>query len=578
MRIRQSTLGVKLAWLSCAIFVIIAIIGPNITPHDPINANLKSRLLSPSAVYWFGTDSAGLDVFSRVIAAARIDLTIAILGVLLSVFVGVFLGLSAGYLNHGKSRWISRSILVITEMVQTFPVFVLAMALVAFSGQRVENIIFAIAFVNAPFYIRLVSVKASALRKRAFVEAAYLAGIPVWKVILRHILPNSMTPVIVQLSVNIGAAVLLTAGLSFVGAGVRAPTPEWGLMIAQGSLNVVTGQWWPALFPGLALTLVVFSLAIVGNDLEERLDPRRVSSSQIPYSTKSNVFPSKSNETSLLSVSQLSINISDQNQGIPILKSVSLKIDEGELVAIVGESGAGKSTLANALMCQLRPGLEIVEGQVTFENGRYCSNKPMEWTEVRGKKIGYIVSNPSVHLDPLKRIGDQIADAYQRHCFLNRQDAKKNAISALIRMKIPDPERMSEVYPHQLSGGMAQRVVIAISLASDPKLLIADEPVSGLDVTLQHEIMKQISIEASRRGSTLICITHDLGLAAAYCNRVVVMYQGKIIEDSPKKIFFKEPQHFYSRQLLSAARGKRVMKMDSDVLVEFNGKIDGTLT
>lgn len=547
--------GVTLAQLSCAAFLLLAAIGPSIVPYDPQEAGLGRRLLPPSADHWFGTDSAGLDVFSRVIAAARIDLTIALLGVALSVIVGIALGLIAGYFRQGPGRWLSRLVLVGTEMVQSFPVFVLAMAMVAFSGQRIENIIVAIAFVNAPFYIRLVSVRAAALRNRAFVEAATLAGVPAWRVMLRHLLPNSLTPVLVQLSVNVGAAVLLTAGLSFVGAGVRAPTPEWGLMIAQGSQNVVTGQWWPALFPGLALTLVVFSLAVVGDDAERRFDPRRRTLPP-PAARPVPLGPlTPAEQGALIAASHLTVEITTRSGAFKALDDVSLAVGKGELVAIVGESGAGKSTLANALISHMRPGATVVGGRVVFDHGRHRSDMPGSWVGVRGAKIGYIVSNPASHLDPMRRIGDQVAAAFRLHGGLAPAAAMREAIAALGRMKIPDPVRISRVYPHQISGGMAQRVVIAIALVGNPQLIIADEPVSGLDVTLQREIMRQIAVESRERGASLIFITHDLGLAAAYCDRVLVMYRGRIVEDAAADAFFAGPGDAYASRLLAAARG-----------------------
>jgi peptide/nickel transport system permease protein len=224
-----------------------------------------------------GTDVSGMDIFSRVIYSGRIDLTIALFGTLFSLLIGSPLGLIAGYFSGTKGvwGWISEGIMRSADVLQAFPVFVLAIGLVAALGQSVRNVIFAIAFVNAPIYLRLLRTQALSLRERRFVEAARVAGNSELRIVFRHILPNAAAPAIVQLSVTMGWAVLLTAGLSFVGAGVEVPTPEWGSMIAVGAQNMITGQWWPALFPGIAIALTVLGFALVGDSLEFMLDPVR---------------------------------------------------------------------------------------------------------------------------------------------------------------------------------------------------------------------------------------------------------------------------------------------------------------
>jgi peptide/nickel transport system permease protein len=218
-----------------------------------------------------------MDIFSRVIFSARIDLAIAVLGALFSLVIGSPLGLIAGYFSgtRGVWGWVSEAVMRVADVLQAFPVFVLAIALVAALGQSARNVIIAIAFVNAPIYLRLLRTQALSLRERRFVDAARVAGNSELRIVFRHILPNAMAPAIIQASVNMGWAVLLTAGLSFVGAGVRVPTPEWGSMIAVGAQNMVTGQWWPALFPGVAIALTVLGFALIGDSLELLLDPVR---------------------------------------------------------------------------------------------------------------------------------------------------------------------------------------------------------------------------------------------------------------------------------------------------------------
>jgi peptide/nickel transport system permease protein len=266
-----------LGYVLVVAIILSSLFAPLIAPYDPEQANPDAVLVPPSSSHLMGTDVSGMDVFSRVIYSGRIDLTIAVFGTLVSVLIGLPLGLIAGYFSGTKGiwGWISEGLMRAADVLQAFPVFVLAIALVAALGASVRNVIIAIAFVNAPIYLRLLRTQALSLRERRFVEAARVAGSSELRIVFRHILPNAAAPAIVQLSVNMGWAVLLTAGLSFVGAGVQVPTPEWGSMIAIGAQNMITGQWWPALFPGIAVALTVLGFALVGDSLELMLDPVR---------------------------------------------------------------------------------------------------------------------------------------------------------------------------------------------------------------------------------------------------------------------------------------------------------------
>lgn len=259
------------------IVLILAIFAPLIAPYPPQTANPEDFLQPPSWRHLLGTDATGMDVFSRVVYAPRIDLTIAIAGTLISAVVGSFIGAVVGYYQEmrGVRSFAAGFIMRTADVLQAFPVFVFAIALVAIFGQSLQSIIAAIAFVNTPIYLRLMRSQVLSIRNMRFVEAAYVAGASDLSIMARHIIPNSMAPVLSQLSVNIGWSILLTAALSFVGAGVVAPTPEWGSMIAMGFQNIITGQWWPSVFPGIALGLTVFGFALVGASVEVLADPAR---------------------------------------------------------------------------------------------------------------------------------------------------------------------------------------------------------------------------------------------------------------------------------------------------------------
>ncbi|MDO9710400.1 ABC transporter permease [Paracraurococcus lichenis] len=277
LRVARARPGFVLGYAIVLSAVLLGLLAPLIAPYDPIQADPAEFLQPPSLRHWFGTDAVGMDILSRVIHAPRIDLTIAVTGTVLSALAGGLLGAWLGYYSRrgGMRSAIAYLVMRIADVMQAFPVFVFAIALVASLGQSIQTVILAIAFVNIPIYLRLMRSQVLTIRDMRFVEASLVAGLSDARTILRHVIPNAMGPAIAQLSVNIGWSILLTAGLSFVGAGVRAPTPEWGSMIATGFQNVVTGQWWPSVFPGLALAITVFGFSLVGGSIEVLSDPAK---------------------------------------------------------------------------------------------------------------------------------------------------------------------------------------------------------------------------------------------------------------------------------------------------------------
>lgn len=264
-------------YLIVAAMALLAILAPVIAPYSPTEADSVSFLQPPSAAHPFGTDNVGMDIFSRSIYAPRIDMTIAIMGTLLSALVGGAIGAVVGFYSTGRGVrvWLSFAVMRAADVLQAFPVFVFAIALVASLGQSTQTVVLAIAFVNAPIYLRLMRSQVLSIRSMRYVEASQVNGLSDMQTIARHIIPNAMAPILAQLSVNVGWGILLTAALSFVGAGVRAPTPEWGSMIAMGFQNVVTGQWWPSMFPGAMLAITVFGFSLVGASIEVLADPSK---------------------------------------------------------------------------------------------------------------------------------------------------------------------------------------------------------------------------------------------------------------------------------------------------------------
>lgn len=254
-----------------AFYVLLALVGPWIAPYNPLATNVGPSLSPPSAAHWFGTDALGRDILSRVIVATRIDFIIALSAVLASFAIGGLLGACAGYFGG----WLERIVMRGCDMVMSFPLFVLAMGIVAALGNSVANIILATAVVNLPFYIRVARTEVNVRREAGFIEAARLAGNGDARILLMHLIPNAMPPMMVQVSLNMGWAILNAAGLSFIGLGVSPPEAEWGIMVAEGATFIISGEWWVALFPGAVLMLAVFTFNLLGDGLRDLIDPRK---------------------------------------------------------------------------------------------------------------------------------------------------------------------------------------------------------------------------------------------------------------------------------------------------------------
>ena len=254
-----------------AMFVLLALVGPWIVPYDPLASNAAVALKPPSAAHWFGTDALGRDILSRVIVATRLDLGIAVSAVAVSFVIGMPLGLAAGFFGGWWDRIVTR----VSDTIMAFPLFVLAMGIVAALGNTVGNIVLETAIINLPFYVRVARAEANVRRNAGWIEAARLSGNGDLRILAMHLFPNALPPAMVQVSLNMGWAILNAAGLSFIGLGVRPPDPEWGILVAEGAQFIVSGEWWVAFFPGMALMLAVFTFNLLGDALRDIFDPRR---------------------------------------------------------------------------------------------------------------------------------------------------------------------------------------------------------------------------------------------------------------------------------------------------------------
>ena len=550
--------------------IFLTIFGPYIAPYPTEVADPLSRLLPPSGKHILGTDENGIDILSRILAAPRTDVVIGVIATLISVVLGAPLGvLVALYETRGKTgaTVFAEVFMRLLEVMQSFPVFVFAMVLVAIFGGSLTNIIIAIAFVNTPVFIRLVRAEVLSLVQRPFSEAARAVGNTEMRLGFRHIFPNAFPVVMVQVSVTVGFAILLTAGLSFVGAGVRPPTPELGAMIASGAKYLIIDQWWPALFPGIALGLTVFSFGIFGEILNMAMEPRAIrkdvdrrrinalESSNATENVEISAVPvsATSTEKPILDVRNVTVTVGDAS-GQELLSDVSFSLAPGESMAIVGESGSGKSVLVKSVLQLLPFPLEVISGEVQYGDTNLVGMDKRTIRKLRSREIAAILPNAKSHLNPLTTVGAMLTSALQAHEKISKKDALARAVELLEMVGITDPELRLAAYPHELSGGMAQRVCLALALMYRPRLLIADEPTAGLDVTIQRQVLDLTRNLALETGTARLVITGDLGIAAHYCDRVAVMQAGRIVEANRTEELFSKPVHPYTKHLLSCVQ------------------------
>jgi peptide/nickel transport system permease protein len=544
------------------IILFLAACGPELAPLSTVIADPTQRLAPPGLKHLFGTDENGIDVFSRLLAAPRTDVTIALVATALSVAIGAGLGVFAGYFEGSTRRWLHWSSeigLRFLDILQAFPVFILAMVLVAVRGTGPMNVLFAVAFVNFPVFLRLVRSEVLSLRERPFAEAARAIGNSDFGVCFRHLLPNAWPNVLVQVSVTVGFAILLTAGLSFVGAGVSPPTPELGSMIASGAKFMILGQWWVVMFPGLMLGFIVFTFAMMGEIMGRFLEPGHsparpspapnASARQHPRAVETRAVPPHE----VLSVSGLVV-VPVRGERRPVLDGIDLHIGPGEILGVVGPPGAGKSVLVRSIMGLLGDNLRRDQGHIVFRGKDLTTLDAQALREIRGRDIVPLLANAKVQLNPLVRIGDLMVAHIRAHSSCSRRVARQRAAAMLGSIGLTDPERRLRAYPHELSGGMAQRVCIAISLIHRPALIAADEPTSGLDVTVQRQVLDLMIGLCEETGAAQILATRDLGIVAQYCRRVAVLHEGRIVETGPVEQVLVAPSHPATRALVAAAR------------------------
>jgi peptide/nickel transport system permease protein len=542
-------------------------------------------------IHLFGTDELSRDVFSRCIYASRTSLSIGILGTLTAFFLGLIIGGISGY----SSGWVDYVLQRLTEIVRVIPVIPLYMGLAAAFPKTWTNlqVYFAMTMVFGlvrwPTLSRRVRSHLLSQRKEDYVTAARLSGASVSRIISRHLLPSFTSYIIVDLVISFPYVILSETALSFVGFGLRAPSVSWGVLLREAQ-NVRTIEQAPWLFiPAVFVVVAVLAFTLIGDGLRDAADP--YSSSHLRASKPASGSPEHRDalpetqaqieflqKESLLSVRNLRISFQADEGVITAVEGVDFQIDQGRTLGIVGESGSGK-TVATRAIVKLLPKNAIYgdRSEINFRmsNGNIVdiasldSNSP-ELRKIRGGEISMIFQEPMASFSPVYTIGNQMMEAILLHRNIGKPEARECAIEMLDRVGVSNPKLRFDQYSHELSGGMRQRAMIAMALVTHPSLLIADEPTTALDMTIQAQILDLIKKLQQDLGMAVIFITHNMGVIAHMADEIAVMYLGVIVERGPTASVIQHPKHPYTQGLLAALpdihkKEKRLSSVPGDI-------------
>lgn len=528
--------------LACALAGVLA-------PDRPLAQHLGSINQLPSGQHLLGTDQLGRDLLSRLLYGGRSSLlgVAEAVGVLLAIAVPC--GVAAGYFGGVVDRVVTRT----ADVMMSVPVIIIMLAILSIFGRSMWAAMVSFGVLGAAGVTRVVRSSALATREELYVAAAEIIGLSRARVVVRHVLPRARGVIVVQTSLFAALALGVQTGLTYLGLGPPPPAPTWGGMVAEAASNIYSDGW--MLVPsGAVIALTVLAFGILGDVLRDTLADTKVGAPRRPPTRRPvPPAPAESLDTSLLlTVAGLTVAVATDSGPLVVAQNLDLRLAAGEAVGVVGESGCGKTMTAKAIPGLLPRNAAVVSGQVVFDGRDLTAGGPRAYAAVRGHGIGFVSQEPMRALDPTFRVGTLLAEVVAAVDGTSRKDAKARALALLDEVQIPDPGAVARRYPHELSGGMAQRVSIAIALAGRPKLLIADEPTTALDVTVQADILDLLRTLRRETGMALLMVSHDLGVVAELCSRVVVMYAGQVVEEAPTDKLFEHPEHPYTQALLAA--------------------------
>ncbi len=562
---------------------LLAIFAPVLAPFEENFANITKTLAPADSVNILGTDSAGRDTWSRLLFGAQLTLLSALLCAGVAIAIGLPAGLIAGY-YAGKFEAVSNWVV---SILMSLPGLIVLLTIRAAFGPSVWISMIAFGVLISPSYFRLTRTAVQSVRNELYVDAARVSGLSDLSIIARHIFSVVRAPIIIQTAAIAGVAIAIQSGLEFLGLG--DPTKAtWGVMLSEGFKNVYltpTLLLWPA----LAMALTIGGLVLLGNAIRDALEDgekikhrkKKVAKAERNAAERTTAEPAKARQSRksvaavelgtehhLVKVTNLGVGYPQADGSIKkVVDDVSFHVDRGEILGIVGESGSGKSQTAFSILGLLPDNARIVGGSIQFD-GSYTVAPGEDrvsqerLSKLRGRRISYIPQEPMSNLDPAFTIGYQLVTPMVRVLGISKSEARQRALKLLTDVGIANPELTFNAYPHEVSGGMAQRVLIAGAISCEPDLVIADEPTTALDVTVQADVLDLLRELQQRLNIGVILVTHNFGVVADLCDRVVVMQNGRLVEEGTVRDILRNPKEPYTQTLLgSMLEGKTPMTM-----------------
>ena len=571
--LKNMSIPSKISIVLLILVALSAILAPVIAPHNPLEIGMAYQ--PPSADHLFGTDNAGRDILSRMLYGGQYSLVIGFGATLFALVLGSIIGAVAAV----SRKAISEVIMRILDVVMSIPGIALAAILVLILGNSVPAIIFSIGFMYTPQIARIVRANVVSEYGEDYVRAVIVSGARAPWILMKHVLRNCIAPIMVFTVTLVADAIIFEASLTFIGAGIAEPTATWGNILSSARDGVLLGRWWQALlFPGIAIMVTCLALNILSEGLTDAMaaapsapvsnenaesrreadllvaDPVRAYKEQagslarrlgalreVELARTDRRVPDYSVEP-LLQVKNLSIGF-PRHGDVHVVDNVSFDVRPGQCMALVGESGCGKSITTKTIM-NLLPGSARIEGQILYKGKDLLKLTKEEHRKLLGHELAMVYQDSLSSLNPSMLISAQMKQLTSR--------GGTRSAEELLELVGLDPKRTLESYPHELSGGQCQRVIIAMALTRNPSLVICDEPTTALDVTVQKQVIKLLNDLQKQLGFAMIFVSHDLALVAEVASEITVMYAGQVIESAPTKELLTNPIHEYTQGLLGA--------------------------
>ncbi|MEQ2957426.1 dipeptide/oligopeptide/nickel ABC transporter permease/ATP-binding protein [Slackia piriformis] len=573
-RWKAMSIGARISLIVLTLIVLIAALANFIAPHDPLE--IFTARQAPDAEFIFGTDDKGRDVLSRMMYGARYSLVIGLGATAFALVCGSIIGALAAV----SRKWVSEVIMRVLDVVMSFPGIALAATFVVVFGTNISSLIFAIGFLYIPQIARIVRANIVSEYNQDYVRAVVVSGARAPWILMKHVVRNCIAPVMVFTIVLVADAIVFEASLAFISAGIPEPTPTWGNILADARGGVLSGRWWQALFPGLAIMITVLCLNILSEGMtdamaaapkaaikpsdsnlnSDREADKLVANPVLAYEAqaeslaqrlaalkeiedkRTDRFEAHTDAEPILEVKNLCIKF-PRHGDVNVVDNVSFKVRPHQTMGLVGESGCGKSITSLTIMGLLDPKAEV-SGEIIYDGKNLLSMTEKEKNTLRGREIAMIYQDALSSLNPSMLIRAQMKQ-------LTKRGGTRTA-EELLELVGLDPKRTLDSYPHELSGGQRQRVLIAMALTRDPKVIIADEPTTALDVTVQKQVVDLLNKLQAELGFAMVFVSHDLALVAEVANSITVMYAGQIVEQGSVHDILTNPIHEYTRGLLGS--------------------------